>query len=518
MGSMTQREKLQMITEAVKRAERGDYSVTVPVQGTQDPLDTLCREINSFLASVHRRLTECSSTEDALREKAGRYRLLAENATDIIFTMDLDLRFTFISPSVERLRGYTVEEAMAQSPGDALTPASLEKAMTAFAEEMNIERSGTGDLHRTRTLELEERCKDGSVIWTETTFSPLRDEQNNAIGFMGITRDVTQRKRAQEALDLSRAQLQAVIDASLDAITVTDGNGTFLASNKVLQERWGKSRDEIVGHSAAEVLTPGVFANRLERVRRCIATGRSDHFTDRRDDAWFENTIAPIVEPDGRIRTVAMFSRDITERKRAEDRLVSLSQQLNDIIELIPDATFVIDQDKRVIAWNRATEEMTGARKESMLGRGDYEYAVPFFGERKPILIDLLDEPDTKIEAFYKYVHRQGDKIYAESYIPGLNGGRGAHLWGVAAPLYDRDGNRFGSIEVIRDVTANVLKEEERLRSERKYREILEQIDDGYYEVDLEGTFTFFNNAMCRILKYTPEDTLVPNSMPQRCL
>jgi PAS domain S-box-containing protein len=149
-------------------------------------------------------------------------------------------------------------------------------------------------------------------------------------------------------------------------------------------------------------------------------------------------------------------------------------------------------------------EELSGTPKEFMLGRGNYEYALPFFGERKPILIDLLDMPDEEIVAFYKYVRKQGDKIYAESFIPSLYNGRGAHLWGVAAPLFDRSGNRFGSIEVIKDVTENVQKEEERLRSEKKYREILEEIDDGYYEVDLSGNITFFNNALCRILGYDP--------------
>ncbi len=155
---------------------------------------------------------------------------------------------------------------------------------------------------------------------------------------------------------------------------------------------------------------------------------------------------------------------------------------------------------------------MTGVKKEAMLGRGDYEYAIPFHGERKPILIDLLEIPDEEIEADYKFVRRHGDKIYGETYLPSLYNGRGAHLWSVAAPLFDKNGNRFGSIEVIRDVTETVLKEEDRLRSEKRYREILEEIDDGYYEVDLKGSFTFFNNAMCRILRYPPDEILGLNN------
>jgi PAS domain S-box-containing protein len=247
-------------------------------------------------------------------------------------------------------------------------------------------------------------------------------------------------------------------------------------------------------------------------VRRCISSGLSDHFVDRQGGLLFENTIAPIVEADGSIRTVAMFSRDDTERKRVEDELISLTQRLNDIIDLMPDATFVIDQDKKIIAWNRAIEEMTGVGKDHMLGKGDYEYALPFFDERKPILIDILDMPEAQIETFYKYVNRHSGKIFAESYITRLNNGRGAHLWAVAAPLYDKDGNRFGSIEVIKDMTDLMLKEEARLKTETRYREILEEIDDGYYEVDLMGSFTFFNNTMCRILRYTPDEMIGLNN------
>jgi PAS domain S-box-containing protein len=125
---------------------------------------------------------------------------------------------------------------------------------------------------------------------------------------------------------------------------------------------------------------------------------------------------------------------------------------LNDIIEFLPDAIYAINNEKKITAWNRAIEEMTGVKKEAMLDKGDFEYALPFFGQRKPILIDMLDEFNKEIVSYYKYVE-YGEKIYAESYIPAIYGGKGAHLWHVAAPLFDRNGKRFGSIEVIRDVT-----------------------------------------------------------------
>ncbi len=159
--------------------------------------------------------------------------------------------------------------------------------------------------------------------------------------------------------------------------------------------------------------------------------------------------------------------REQAKRRLIEEALGQEHQRLLDIIEFLPDAVFVIDKDKKVEAWNRAIEYMSGVPKEKMLGKGDYEYAVPFFGTRRPILIDLLDLPDEELEKSYKYVRRTGKMIYAESYIPTLFGGEGAHLWGVAVPLYDTQGNRNGAIEAIRDVTLLKHKEETLQRTNR---------------------------------------------------
>lgn len=152
--------------------------------------------------------------------------------------------------------------------------------------------------------------------------------------------------------------------------------------------------------------------------------------------------------------------QDITKRKQAEAASLAFQQQLLNIIEFLPDATFVIDRDKRVIAWNRACEMMTGVKKEVLLGQGDYAYAEPFFGERRPILIDFLDLLSPGGKANYKYIRRVGDTLYAESFIAHLRNGQGAHLWGVAAPLFDQEGQPWGAVEVIRDVTEQKRVEE----------------------------------------------------------
>ncbi|MBI5822022.1 MAG: PAS domain S-box protein [Verrucomicrobia bacterium] len=170
---------------------------------------------------------------------------------------------------------------------------------------------------------------------------------------------------------------------------------------------------------------------------------------------------------------------DITTRRQTEEATQAAEQRLADIIEFLPDAMFVIDEDKRLIAWNHACEVMTGVKKQALLGRGDYAYAEPFFGERRPILIDLLDRPPPEVEAIYKSVKREGNTIYAETFVPCLRGGQGAHLWCAATPLFDREGRRCGAIEVIRDVTEQKLVEQGLRESELKHRTLFETANDA---------------------------------------
>ncbi|MBE0558793.1 MAG: PAS domain S-box protein, partial [Proteobacteria bacterium] len=144
-----------------------------------------------------------------LKRSEQRYRLLAENVTDTIWTMSLEpLRFTYITPSVERMRGYSLDEALALSLEETLTPESLGKVAKALEEELIRETSGNADPNRSRTLELQQYCKDGSSRWAEAKTSFLRDEGGKAVGLLGVTRDISDRKRAEQ-LDQAKIAAEA---------------------------------------------------------------------------------------------------------------------------------------------------------------------------------------------------------------------------------------------------------------------------------------------------------------------
>ena len=161
----------------------------------------------------------------------------------------------------------------------------------------------------------------------------------------------------------------------------------------------------------------------------------------------------------GRIRSVTMTVSlipgtkksvaslmDITVRKQAEERIKESERFLADVINFLPDATFVIDGDGKVIAWNRAIEEMTGIPAPEMIGKGNYEHAIPFYGERRPILIDLALKPDRRYEGTYVSTERGETVLIGEAYMPALKGGD-VYLHGTASVLRESAGNVIGAIE-----------------------------------------------------------------------
>ncbi len=143
------------------------------------------------------------------------------------------------------------------------------------------------------------------------------------------------------------------------------------------------------------------------------------------------------------------LDRETAERERVEDELKESQQRLLQIIEFLPDAILVTDKNAKVLAWNRAMEALTGVRAELMIGKGDYEYSLPFYGSRRPILIDLALHPDQEMEKLYTLIQRRGDIVFGEAFTPNLPPGN-AHLSATATILRDSNGEVIAAIESIR--------------------------------------------------------------------
>jgi PAS domain S-box-containing protein len=178
------------------------------------------------------------------------------------------------------------------------------------------------------------------------------------------------------------------------------------------------------------------------------------------------------------------------------------------IIQFLPDATFVIDLEGKVIAWNSAMEMLTSIPASAMLGKGNYEYALPFYKERRPILADLVFMPEVEIEKKYDTIERIGvDTLVVEIFIPDLRPG-GVYLWAKASPLYDSNGEIVGAIETIRDITDRKRDEAEINRSRRSLADILNFLPDATFVIDVNGKVIAWNSAM-EMLTSVPADAIL---------
>ena len=193
--------------------------------------------------------------------------------------------------------------------------------------------------------------------------------------------------------------------------------------------------------------------------------------------------------------------------EQTREMLQQAYQRVDQILEFLPDATFVIDRAGVVIAWNRAIEEMTGIPKAEMLGKGNREYALPFYGERRPLLIDFVFLGDDEFErAHYFNIERLGDRLFGEAYVPGTYQGRGAYLWGTACCLRADDGRIIGAIESIRDMTAHKQAISALETNAQRLESIIETVEDGITLSDESGYFEIFNSKMQEITGYSKEE------------
>ncbi len=310
----------------------------------------------------------------------------------------------------------------------------------------------------------------GAVLWAKA--SPLYDQDGNVVAAIETIRDITDRRRAAEDMARISRQMAEIIDFLPDATLVIDIEENVIAWNRAMETLTGVPAKEMLGKGRYEYAVPfygvqkPILANlifmadaeikeRYDTVERIGDNLVVDIFVPgfRPGGAVLWAKASPLYDQDGNVVAAIETIRDITDRKRAEQEIIRSRRSLADIIDFLPDATFAIDREGTVITWNREMEKLTGIPAASMIGRGDHEYSLPFYRDRRPMLANLVFIPDAELESLYTHVQREGNVLVVDTFIPGQEGRPGRFFWAKASPLYDPEGTVTGAIESIRDIT-----------------------------------------------------------------
>ncbi|WP_276620086.1 sensor domain-containing diguanylate cyclase/phosphohydrolase [Syntrophomonas wolfei] len=442
-------------------------------------------------------------SEEDLPLSEQKYRTIVENANDIICVHRAsDLSYLYINSTGPKILGWSKEELIRKNPVNLIHPEDLARALET------IEIAGIED---GCTCEYRFLKKDSQYLWLESSIKKIQFDAGT-VALLLYSRDISERKALEER-DRQRLNLEeAIATASqlflaadnVDLTQVMSIVGEAVTADRVYIFEFfdeGKKTSNTCEWCAAGIesaqeilqdLDSSLFSWWLERLKNgeniviedinalppeasneksllqsqeiksllvvpiCLKNSELVGFLGFDDNQSTRKWLAEDVKT---LRMLAEMIALYWTRCQVENSLRESEQRLASIIDFLPDATFAIDNEGRVIIWNRAMEEMSGIRGEGMLGKDNYEYALPFFPKRRPMLIDLVMNPDHPLRENYLFLKKHDETLVGEVYSPAS----GLYMFGTASPLYNANGRRVGAIESIRDVT-------ERRRAEEKIR------------------------------------------------
>jgi len=271
---------------------------------------------------------ELIKRQEELKASESKYRLLAENSGDVIFTLNKRLQFTYSSPAVKQLRGYDSEEVLSQKISDILTPESNTTAMAVMNEYFKHFNDSTADFPPERVLELEIVRKDGSTVWAEVKTSLNFDDDGQIIGIIGVSRDISERRAATEELrKLSRA-----VEQSHESIFITNINGDIEFCNPAVSEVTGYSREEIIGSNPRIFKSGHHTKDDYKIIWDTIASGFiwQGEFLNKKKNGelyWESTSITPVANISGKISHYLAIKKDITEQKRMLAELIDAKEK-----------------------------------------------------------------------------------------------------------------------------------------------------------------------------------------------
>jgi len=410
------------------------------------------------MVANYRDITERREADEALRESERLYRLVADNASDVIWTMDLNLRFTYVSPSFATLLGYGLDEAMALAVEEFLTPECVSEARTALAEAMAPDKQGE-DLLKSRTLQLELVRKDGSTVWTENKITLLLGPDGRRTGIFGVARNVTERRWAEEQLRRSEEFSTSLLANSPTPILVISPDTSVRYVNPALEELTGFSDAELVGTTPpypwwAEEAVVRAGCDPSDAITRG-AQGLEQLCRKKNGQRfWIELTSTPVVR-DGELMHYVATWIDVTERKHAGEALRHSEYKYRTALESARDGVLILDTNGIIVDANRTCVASVGYEyKEQLVGRSVFDIVAG-------------DVPEEVMSYATEMLNKQG-YITNFEIVALARDGKEIPVEANVSQLLDERGQVSGAIFVIRDITERKRAQEEILRHAKR--------------------------------------------------
>ncbi len=431
---------------------------------------------------------EYDTLRETFKKNEYRFQMLADNLSDIIWILDAELKFTFVSKMVEKHFGYDPREVIGAPLVNFTSASSYSAILNYYEEDQDKLSSSPLALPLCRTMELEFRHRDGHYILAEVAVSVISDKDRNIKGFLGITRDITERKKAESAQKESESKYRAIFDSGSDGMFIFDyDSGQLLDVNPCLCNMLGYIRDELLSMSLLELIADDqVLPGRnhvLDRFSDLWLAIRDQSFfkewhAKRKDghEFWVDFNLKPLII-DNKKRVLAVV-RDITERRKVEHALKESELKYRTIFNSANDAIFIHDFDTgKIIDVNDKAAQMFGYTKDELINSNNLKISTAD---------QLARFTELNVSQSYEDIWRKTikDNLIFDWHARD-KGGR--EFW-VEVNLKEAIlGGAKRIIAIVRDITERKKALEAIEERDLRLRRFVEDAGDAIMSVDIEG-------------------------------
>jgi two-component system NtrC family sensor kinase len=414
---------------------------------------------------------------------------------------DSSFRVQGWNAAAEMIFGWSAEEARGKHANDLIVPPD---AHQMWEELMRGDESVTSVNNNIG--------KNGNQILCEWYNTPLRDAVGKIVGVLSMVHDVTGRKPIEAELSESKKFLQTVIEAQPECVKLIDANGALIMMNRSgLSMIQADSLDQVKGRSVYPLVLPE-YRDAFRTITKEVFEGNSGTLTfemmgikGRR--LWLETHAVPLRNDKDEIIALLGITRNVTERKQAEEEILEQRRYAENLVANSAVATFVLNPQHKVVFWNRACEALTGIPAMDVVGIDNHWKA--FYRQKRPTIADIIiDGAFEQLPSLYGSFTRSvlvPNGLHAEGWHPNLNG-RDRYIIFNAAPVYDSRGELAVVVETLHDVTER-KRTEEMLRKQLDFTAaVLETVGSMVLVLDRQGKIVQFNRACEDVSGYTFEE------------